>query len=813
MAQEAHDPTGDRQSRRPGSRIWLPRRSLIGAVAVMAGVLAANHLDRGNPEDMRKIPGAAKAFSAWTQQREYPFRDIPDAASYRAFEYSKQHLKSRQKSLTSSPWVPIGPHNLGGRTLAVAISPDDGDVVYAGSASGGLWKSTTGGIGAAAWQQMPTGFPVLAVSSIALVAGDPDTIYIGSGEVYNYQNAEIFGEAYRSMRGSYGIGILKTSDGGATWTKSLDWSANQRRGVQAVKIDPSDPTIVWAATTEGVYQSSDGGISWSLVLDVVMATDLVIDPTDGDAVVAACGNFASVGKGLYRTTNGGDDWTVVWDGQNPDFIGKIQLAGSPSSPNILFASIGSGFDGTPPEFTLLAKSIDGGLTWTTASQENYATYQGWYSHDVAVNPSDPNEVITVGFYVWRSNQAGANLVQRSVWDWYGGQIPPGDPEGPPEYVHPDIHDVVYHPTNHDIVYFGTDGGVFRTTDGGDAFEGCNGGYQTTQFYNGFSSSESDPDFAMGGLQDNSTAIYLGSTTWSRYHLGGDGSWTAIDPRPPQNQTVFASAQNLAIYKSVDGGFGWSYIAPAPGEGRPTTFIAPFVIGFGDPDVMYAGRDVVYRSANGGFDWTGTNGGNPLDGNPMIAMAISKQSDDVVYVASAPLGSRAGVFRTTDSGASWTDITGALPDRFPTDLAVDPTDDTVVYITFSGFGSSHVFRSSSGGDVWDDIGAVLPDVPTTAVIVDPLDSERIFVGNDLGVYVSFDGGAGWQEFNEGITDAVAVIDLSFSSDSRLRAVTHGNGVFERASPGLSVFADGFETGDTSAWWVGGAVDASADTSTR
>jgi len=207
MAQEAHDSTGNRQSRRRRFGTWPPRRSLIGAIAVMVGVLAANQLDRGIPEDMRKIPGAAKAFSAWTQQREYPFRDIPDAASYRAFEYSKQHLTASQKSLTSSPWVPIGPHNLGGRTLAVAISPDDGDVVYAGSASGGLWKSTTGGIGASAWQQVPTGLPVLAVSSIALVAGDPSTIYIGSGEVYNYQNAEMFGEAYRSMRGSYGIGL------------------------------------------------------------------------------------------------------------------------------------------------------------------------------------------------------------------------------------------------------------------------------------------------------------------------------------------------------------------------------------------------------------------------------------------------------------------------------------------------------------------------------------------------------------------------------------------------------------------------------
>jgi photosystem II stability/assembly factor-like uncharacterized protein len=667
---------------------------------------------------------------------------------------------------------------MGGRTLAIAFDPQNPNTIYAGSASGGLWRSQTGGVGASAWEYVPTGFPVLGVSSIALAPGDSNTIYIGTGEVYNYQNAEVLGAANRSMRGSYGIGVLKTTDGGLTWTKSLDWSAHQRRGVQAVKVDPSNPDVVWTATTEGAYKSIDGGATWSRVLDVIMATDVVINPVDTEIVIVGCGGFSSPGHGIYRTTDGGATWSKRTQGLPRTFAGKVLLAICDSSPNIVYASIANGFSVSGLDnATWLCRSADNGETWRIISTVDYAQYQGWYSHDVAVNPVNPDELFAVGINVWRSMSGGRTLERRSRFTPFVGEVPPGDPEGPPDNVHPDIHDVVYHPSDPNIVYFATDGGVFRTTDGGATFEGCNGGYQTTQFYNGFSSSPNNSNLAMGGMQDNSTIIYRGSTTWSKYHIGGDGSWTAIDPG--NDSILYGSAQVLQMFKSVDGGRSWCPIVPGVADRRPTSFAAPYVLGINNPDVLYAGRDLVYKSTNGGSSWRVTNGGAPLDGNPMLAMAISYQNSDVAYAASAPGRSRGGIFRTTNGGTTWDNITSNLPDRFPADVAVDPTNDAVVYVTFSGFGTSHAFKSEDGGATWQNIGAALPDVPTSAIVVDLLFPDHLYIGNDIGVYVSTDGGVIWQEFSEGLPDAVVVFDLSISPINRkLRAVTHGSGVFER-----------------------------------
>ena len=184
--------------------------------------------------------------------------------------------------------------------------------------------------------------------------------------------------------------------------------------------------------------------------------------------------------------------------------------------------------------------------------------------------------------------------------------------------------------------------------------------------------------------------------------------------------------------------------------------------------------------DGGTTWITTNEGQSLDGNPMLAMAISHQTTDVVYTASAPIEtSQTSVFRTRDGGLSWQNITGDLPNRFPRALAVHPHNDREVYIAFSGFGTSHVFRSDNGGDDWVDVGVGLPDVPTSAIAIDPAHPEQIYVGNDIGVYVSPDRGQTWEPYQEGLPEAILVVDLSISTSNRkLRAVTHGNGVFER-----------------------------------
>jgi hypothetical protein len=424
--------------------------------------------------------------------------------------------------------------------------------------------------------------------------------------------------------------------------------------------------------------------------------------------------------------------------------------------------------------TWLIRSSNGGDSWELASNTDYSRWQGWFSHDVAVHPDSSGQVIAVGIDIWKSTSAGASLVQKSDWTaWYFGQTQPGEPEGPPWYSHADHHDVVYHPTNRDIVYFANDGGVFRSLDGGETFESCNGGFQTTQFYAGFSSSQLDPNHAIGGMQDNSTAIFDGTDAWIRV-IGGDGSWTAINPINDDN--LYGSAQYLNLFRSDDRGNEWVGISPP--SNSTTGFIAPFALGGpADPSLLYAGRSVIWKSTNAGRDWSTTNFGFELDGNPTLALAVSQTNSNVAYATTAPVFSRAGVFRTLD-GNQWTNITADLPDRYPVGLAIDPTDHFTVYVAFSGFGTSHLFKSTDSGDNWLDIGAGLPDVPTLSVLVDPLYPDHLYVGNDLGVYVSTDGGGTWFDFSRGLPDAVTAMDLTYSPVNRmLRLSTYGNGVYE------------------------------------
>jgi hypothetical protein len=323
-----------------------------------------------------------------------------------------------------------------------------------------------------------------------------------------------------------------------------------------------------------------------------------------------------------------------------------------------------------------------------------------------------------------------------------------------------------------MVYFGNDGGVFRTTDFGETFQGCNGGYQSTQFYKRFGVSKSDSSRMVGGMQDNATAVWEGTLTWRR-GIGGDGCCTQISPS--KIDTMYASYQYLSMYRSTNKGVNWAYIAP---PGINPAFNAPFLLAPSNPKIIYAGDVVVYKSINAGSAWTAMNNGNVLNGDPVLSIAVSYTNPDSVYVTTAPTLHSAAVFLSTDGGTSWTNITSSLPDRYPVDISVDPHNSSIVYVAFSGFGTSHLYRSLNGGFSWLDIGQGLPDVPTSAVCIDPFNSSTLYVGNDLGVYYSLDNGISWDDLNSGIIGTALVMDLALSPiDYKLVVATHGRGVYK------------------------------------
>jgi len=717
-----------------------------------------------------KLSQTGRAMTWWYESRVFPTDKLDNERYIKSFSDFRSNQKKSALVFTGN-WEAIGPKNFGGRTLCLAFNPQNHETIFAGSASGGLWRTYSDGNGAEAWEEMPTGFPVLGVGAIAINPLDTNEMYIGTGEVYNYQNTGT-GFAVRTTRGTYGVGILKSSDGGATWSQSLQWQYDELTGVQDLLINPLNPNTVFAATTEGIFRTLDAGANWNLVHNVLMGIDLEMMPGDTSIILASCGNSGSASNGVYKSTNGGNSWTSSSTGIPGGLTGKILFDIADASPNIVIASVADQLVGYG-----LYKSINFGATWTQINFTDFQLYQGWYSHDVAIDPTNPQNVICTGINVWKSTDGGTSLFEKSLWyQWDFNAVTPGGSEGPPDYVHADIHQAIYHPSAPGVIYFATDGGIFRSWDNGLTFEGANGGYQTQQFYANFSNSMSDSLFGLGGMQDNATAVYEGNDGWRRV-IGGDGLSTAVNPI--NDQEVYASYQYLGVRKSTDKAQNFSGIS-VPGSSNNTCFAGPYELSRSNTSVLYAGRTKVYKSTNAGGSWTTTNSGNDLDGNPVLTIEISAIDPDKVYVATAPVNSPVPkVYLTSNGGNSWSDVTGNLPNRYIMDVVVNPSDDDTVFAVISGFGTDHLYRSVNSGGTWVAHGAGLPDVPTNSLFIDPMNTNVMYIGNDLGIYVSIDAGASWIPFNDGLIDATFVMHISHTSSNRkLRIATHGNGVYQR-----------------------------------
>lgn len=691
--------------------------------------------------------GALEALEFWTRSRAYPENDIPQDKYFRAFQSAKVKTREISSLLSAaSIWDPIGPLNLQGRTKSVAINPMNPNTVYVGTASGGLWRSYTGGLGGD-WHQVKLGHPALGISAIVIDPTDSNTIYLGTGEVYRYQNSMV-GLVVRTTRGSYGIGILKTIDGGTTWTKSLDWSYEQQRGIQSLKMNPLNPRTLWAATSEGIYKSTNAGSTWEEMLFGYMTQDIVIHLTDTNKVLCTIGNFyPSV---TFYTTDGGTNWSAS---PLPSYTGKTTLAIYPVNPNVVYASAADSTNGVGA----LYRTTDFGISWTKL-KEYFNTgqllgVQGWYSHYVAVYPTDSSIIVHNG--VGRSKSTNGGITFSGVSSGYS-----------------DNHSYAIHPTNPNILYAVNDDGIYRSTNFGSSYTNIGFGLQSGQIYNGFSCSTIDSLLALAQSQDHIPGYrYLGSSTWDHGSAVDEAGWNAITP---SNDNIMYSVYRFgqALYKSIDRGESFFYV----GGFSSGAWNSPIVVSPSNPNILYVGTTRIYKSIDGAGSW---NSGSYLDGNPALSMAVSAMNSDTVYVGMAPQVNRAHIYCTTNGGTLWTNVTGSLPDRYPIDMAVDPTNSKIVYVAFGGFGTGHLYKSTDAGTSWSNITGTLPDAPTTAIAIDPLYPNIVYVGNDIGVYVSTNSGSTWSGFSAGLPDAVIVADLTISPSNRaLRVATHGNGIWER-----------------------------------
>lgn len=756
----------------------------IIALSLFILLLSTHSKKQVLPDFPIETSGAGLSLESWSFERSYPGTSIPAHSFQEAFQEHKAQLLQKSGSPTGE-WESLGPENIGGRTLCLAFHPTDSNIIYAGSAGAGLWKTTTQGNGRFAWEHVPTGFPVLAVATIAIDPDNPDHILIGTGETYGIGFARP-GTENRLTRGTYGIGILQTNDGGESWTQVLDFDQDRIIGIQDLEINPNNTLEVYAATTSGVYKSVDGGNEWNLIFIKSNCVDIEIDPNDGDIVYLSHGNLNFIlhaaRSGLYKSTNGGEQFIELTDPNLPDaWTGNAKLSIDPNDSDIIYAAIQDAFfnsDAQPARG--LFKSTNQGEDWVNINQQDIARFQGWYAHDFAISPLNSNEIYKVGIDAWKSSNGGALFEKRSNWaDWTFGQIPVDTIDGLPSYVHADIHGVYYHPLTPEKVFLATDGGVFSTVDGGETFITHNGGLQTTQFYANMASSSTSPDFCIGGTQDNATYIYRGDPSWYRV-IGGDGMSAAIQTQ--NDQVVFGSAQGLYLVKSTDGGQNFSNASPDFINGDRVAFSAPYEIAPSNDNIMYAGSLILYRSTNAANSWTPTRN-TAIDGfNRVVKIGISPVDPNTLYVATAPdpfSGTGTSkVFKSVDGGQNFNQMMG-LPDRICKDITIDPNDENIVYLAYSGFGTAHLYKSIDAGNSWFPSDAGLPDIPTNSIAIDPLNTDDVYVGNDLGVYYSPDAGLNWENFSDALPDATMVVDLNISpSNRKLRIATHGRGIYQR-----------------------------------
>jgi hypothetical protein len=811
------------------SRNFLRLPAMLMIAALITGTALLNHyiqediLNQVTPAHKKKtdrLSGSGKQMNMWWWGRAYPEPENINQKYMAAWdhavkmkEYNTATRGSGTSRLTLGAWNSLGPQTLAGRMLTLAINPVKRTTLFAGSASGGIWKSYTGGVGLNAWTHVETNLPVLGVPSMAYHPSDTNIIYAGTGEVYRVDstsgtpNPGNTGYNVWKTRGTYGVGLIRSTNAGATWSQVFIRNTSDLFGIQKIHMHPTNSDWVMIAATDGLYRYDNSTGVTTKLYSITYVSDVYVNPSNVNQVVIAVGNLGNTLKGIYRSTNGGTTFTKITTGLPASFNGFINFDVHASS-NTLYASIGVSSSST----TELYRSTDQGATWAGISNTGHAQWQYWFSHTAAVDPNNVNRVFVLGAQTKKrmaiSGTAGTASTIATGSSTMNSYIPLGGQEGSSTYVHDDVHDMEYVPGRSDSLYILTDGGIFLTLNANTAtasnitFQSCNSGLVTAQFFGPAGQSSTDANFFLGGLQDNNTAVYNGATgLWKRY-IGGDGGPAQV--KPDNDNIVLASRDARQVYRSTNKASTtpgtvasyWGSVADSR-----TGFMAPLAWSQANTNIVYLASDNLHKSTDAGATFSNnaySTAANYIEAfrKPAIALATAPSNANVIYASTSPFAQYdndvdniyytppANLFRSTTGNTPFTNIYGGglpTPNRYILDIAVHPTNSSIVWVSLGGFGSGHVFRSTDGGTTWEDRSGSgvtgLPDVPTGAILIDPSNTNIIYAGNDLGVYVSTNAGATWADFSDGLWDATQIMDLVIAPGNLLRAATHGKGVFE------------------------------------
>ena len=723
----------------------------------------------------------------WMEKlRAYPFGEYTQNPVYaaRAAALSALRAPSSVKSGTLSsiqvaPWRSVGPFGFqtsgfygsspnadGGRIRAIAIHPTNPSIVYAGSASGGVWRTNNGG---ATWTPLTDNQCSLNTGSIAIDPVNPNIVYVGTGEPTQ----------------SNGCGLLRSFDGGTSWTEIngagvlAPVNGTQTTRAYRIRVAPStagtqNTSVVLYAANNGLHRSTNSGAAWTTVLSGFI-TDVEFDPANDNIVWAARATAGSTTNGVYRSTDRGATWSQVY--VTGSTVQRISLAVSPSAPNAVWAVeiVATRmdklvrFDGASATPTVLtAQGVYGGQ-----SRLDFGT-QSTYNLVLEVDPQDANTVILGGSRMYRSRDGGQSF-SVVAYD-----------------LHVDWHAFEYAPSDPNVIVGGNDGGVHASYDRGNSWVSRNTNIAVTQFYPGIAVHPTIPDFIAGGLQDNSSLWGFGSGFWTMSAPSGDGGWNAFSPA---NSNVFwTTSYGTGFIVRVTRnplGTGISQTQRGFTSSDRKQFLSPMVIDPTNSATLYYATYRLWRTLNEGSAWAVLTPDLSKGSGTITSVAISPVDARVIWVGT----SDGNVQLSQDAGATFAIVSSALPNRSVTDIAPDVTLAGRAVITHSGTGTGHVYSTDDFGVNWVNLSGALPDIPFNAVVAVP-GTPRLFVAGDVGIYESTDNGASWSVANQGFPNA-RVLDLVYqAATGNLYASTYGRGLWATTIvTGASVLrgdvnADGF-----------------------
>ncbi|MFZ4591779.1 MAG: VPS10 domain-containing protein [Ignavibacteria bacterium] len=660
-----------------------------------------------------------------------------------------------------------------GRIRGLAVHPSNPDVAYIGAASGGIWKTTNGGLN---WSDKSGDFNMITFGSIAIDHFNPNIIYAGTGESAWY----IFYNMYS------GDGLYKSTDAGEHWFK-----INSDFGIVThfsdIVVSPHNPNVLLVALAvsylnpypnQGIWRSSNAGLNWTRVVNITGAFDLAFHPVNPNLVYAATGNKQPLG-GFLVSTDGGNTFNQSNAGLPPfTSMGRLQFDISQSNPSVLYCLVHDISPVSGGMNTCAYKSTNGGAFWFQIStgvniagtyDGTTATDQGDYDLCITVNPANPDNVFIGNVELSRTvNGSSISFLRK--------------PDGPTNgttaldcYTHLDIHNIKFAPSNPSVIYIGCDGGIYKSTNSGVSFSHFNNGINSIQLYT-VASHPTNPDIIYGGSQDNGgfRTVDRGATSWVD-NVSGDGMKCFVDYSNPN--IVFIATIFGTLSRSTNGGTNWSEIIPQDMDS--TSFRSDYWQHPVNPNIIYgAYKRKIYKSTNKGNAWAFTTS-TPVANANIYTVAQSKVNPLNMILITNDIP--ADVYRSSDEGYTWTNITanGNFAGASLMNVKADPMTSQTFYVLRGSYTTGQILKTTNFGNNWTDISSDLPKIPVSDIFVDSANASVMYLGNDFGVYRSTNSGGNWARLNNGFP-FVPVMEFSlynFSNTRLLRAATYGRGVFE------------------------------------